>query len=275
MITSIPRYQLALLFWLGLVAAQAQEIVAHRGASHDAPENTLAAFQLAWIQGADAIEGDFWLSKDNEIVCIHDEDLERTAGKKTLVARSTYGELKKLDVGSWKHPRFAGERMPTLSQVLNTVPAGKKIFIEVKCGPEIIPPLKKVLANTTLKNNQIVIISFDENVIAGCRKAFPLLKAHWLTSFKQNKVTRKWRPSLDTVMATLQRTRATGLDCKAEPNVIKPPVVKRLRDRGLEFHCWTINEVELARRFQRLGVDSITTDRPGWLREQLGLAKAD
>ena len=72
-------------------------IVAHRGASDDAPENTLEAFHLAWLQNADAIEGDFRLTKDEQIVCIHDEDTSRTCGKKLIVAESTYAELCQLD----------------------------------------------------------------------------------------------------------------------------------------------------------------------------------
>ncbi len=85
-----------------------QLIVGHRGASHAAPENTLAAFDLAWQEGADGAEGDFRLTRDGRIVCIHDEDTERTAGKKLVVATTTLAELQQLDVGSWKDPRYAG-----------------------------------------------------------------------------------------------------------------------------------------------------------------------
>ena len=76
-------------------------LVAHRGASADAPENTIPAFQLAWEQGADAIEGDFHLTADGHIVCIHDEDTQKVAGKKLIVPESTLADLRKLDVGAW------------------------------------------------------------------------------------------------------------------------------------------------------------------------------
>lgn len=127
-------------------AARGQEIVAHRGASFDAPENTLSAFRLAWKLNADVIEGDFYLTKDEQIVCIHDKTTKRVAPKQTslTIARSTLAELRALDVGSWKHPRFANERIPLLEEVLATVPEGKRIFVEIKCGPEIIPHLKTV-----------------------------------------------------------------------------------------------------------------------------------
>jgi glycerophosphoryl diester phosphodiesterase len=79
-------------------------IVAHRGASADAPENTLPAFELAWKQGADAIEGDFHLTRDGKIVCIHDYDTQRVSGSKRVVKDSTLDELRALDAGAWFWP---------------------------------------------------------------------------------------------------------------------------------------------------------------------------
>ena len=94
----------SLLFAILLAAhpVSAQDIVAHRGASHTAPENTLAAFHLAWKQGADAIEGDFRLTKDGHIVCVHDEDFKRTANLAKHVHTLSLAEVQRLDVGSWK-----------------------------------------------------------------------------------------------------------------------------------------------------------------------------
>ena len=121
------------------------EIVAHRGASFDAPENTVAAIKLAWEQKADAAEFDVFLSKDGKIVVMHDPNTKRIGGVDRKVVDQTLAELRKLDVGRWKDARFAGERMPTLEEMLATVPAGKRVFIEVKCGPEIVPELDRVL----------------------------------------------------------------------------------------------------------------------------------
>src|SRR5262245_61979826 len=112
-------------------------IIAHRGASHDAPENTLAAFRLAWQQDADGIECDFYLTRDEAIACIHDETTKRTAGVDLTIADATLDQLRGLDVGSWKDKRWAGERIPLIEQVFQTIPKGKRIYIEVKCGPEI------------------------------------------------------------------------------------------------------------------------------------------
>ncbi|MEX0742204.1 MAG: glycerophosphodiester phosphodiesterase family protein, partial [Phycisphaeraceae bacterium] len=102
------------------------------GASHDAPENTLPAFELAWEQGADAIEGDFHLTSDGKIVCIHDFDTQRVSGSERIVKSSTLEELRALDAGAWLDPKWKDIRMPTFAEVAATVPAGKMFYIEVK-----------------------------------------------------------------------------------------------------------------------------------------------
>ncbi len=263
------------LFGGGFLFAGPPLLIAHRGASHEAPENTLAAFRLAWEEGADGIEGDFYLSKDGRIVCIHDKDTKRTAGKNVRVADSTFADLRKLDVGSWKSPKYAGERIPTLSEVLAAVPQGKLIYVEIKCGPEIVPALKPVFAASGLANEQIRVIAFDKNVIAAVKKQLPGIKAYWLTSYKQDPPAKTWKPTAESVRETLQEIAADGLGTKAEPRVVGADFVKQLREAGREFHAWTIDDVPLARRFLELGVDSITTNRPAFLRKNLQLAVPD
>jgi len=250
---------------------QAQLIVAHRGASHDAPENTLAAFNLAWEKQADAIEGDFYLTKDRQIVCIHDKTTKRVSPKQSVlkIAESTLDELRTRDVGSWKHKRYKAERIPTLKEVLATVPDGKQIFVEVKCGPEILPLLKLQLAASGLKPEQIVIICFDEAVVTQSRRMMPQYKANWLTSYKQSTFDRSWAPTRADVLNTLKRTGATGLGTKGELKVIDQPFVEAIRAAGFEFHVWTVNEAELARTFKSLGAQSLTTDRPAFIRNAI------
>lgn len=247
-------------------------IVAHRGASNNAPENTLAAFHEAWRQGADAIEGDFRLSRDGHIVCIHDKTTQRTAGVNLTVAKTSLAQLRKLDVGKWKHAKFEGERIATLDEVLGIVPPGKRIFIELKSGPEIVLPLRRVLDKAQLQPEQITIIAFDDNVIAACRKALPNITACWLTSLKRNGKTGACSPTVDSVLKTLKRIGASGMDCKAS-DCVDDDFVKKLRGAGMQFHCWTVNDAKTAHRFRSLGVDSITTDKPAMLRAALSETK--
>ena len=274
----IQRIAAASCLFLIMNAAQADRpatpdampaIVAHRGASREAPENTLAAFRLAWKQGADAIEGDFHLTADGHIVCNHDRTTKRTGTTDLVIADSTLKDLRKVDVGTWKGAQFRGESIATLAEVLRTVPDGRKILIEIKCGPEIVPTLKSNLDHCPLASDQIQIIAFNANVIAAAKLAMPEIKAFWLTSYKKDKVSGKWSPTVEEVLDTLGRTRADGLDSNANREVVDQAFVKRLREREFQFHIWTVDDPAVARHFRKLGVDSITTNRPEFLRSRL------
>jgi glycerophosphoryl diester phosphodiesterase len=249
-------------------AAPPVEIVAHRGASYDAPENTLAAVQLAWKQGADAVEFDVYLSKDGKIVVIHDKDTKRTAGVDKPVVEQTLEQLRGLDVGKWKNAKFTGEKIPTLSEVLATVPSGKRVFIEVKCGPEIVPELKRDIAAAKLKPEQSAIISFSADVVAAAKKELPALKAYWIVSVgtAKKKPKKGWTPA--ALVAKAKEINADGLDLSADAETT-PAFIKKAIESKLPVFVWTVNDVELARTMIEAGVVGITTDRPGWLRERL------
>ena len=252
------------------VEGQGPLIVAHRGASHDAPENTLAAFQLAWEQGADGIEGDFYLTRDGEVVCIHDRTTGRTAARDLVVAHSTLAELRALDVGSWKDPRFASERIPTLQQVIDTVPTGKWLLIELKAGPEIVAPVKKILDTSGLPSEQVLIIGFDERTVAEAKRCMPRVKAHWLTSYKKNPQTGRRSPTPTEIAQTIQRAGADGLGTKGDREVVTEEFLAAVRERGVdEFHVWTVDDPQDAQFFAEQGAFGITTNRPLEIRKEL------
>ena len=250
-------------------------IIAHRGASGEAPENTMVAFKLAWELGADGIEGDFHLTRDGHIVAIHDKDTNKvTKGKNKLIVKKTsLKELQGLDVGSWKNETYSKARIPTLEDVIDSLPEGKKFFIEIKCGTEIMKPLIKVIdlkvkERPILKTN-ISFISFDKDVIKSCRTQWPDIEANYLESYKKIKGISKWAPNENEVFRLLKLSLASGIGTQANKEVLNPKFIKRLRLNQLSFHCWTINDVETARHFRDLGVDSITTDFPKRIREGL------
>ena len=248
---------------------QAQHIIGHRGASDAAPENTLAAFRLAWRLGADGIEGDFHLSADGRIVCIHDEDTERVAGVKHVVSETSFADLRRLDVGSWKGAQWQGERIPTLEEVLATVPRGKRAYIEIKCGPEIVAPLLDALEIATVPLEDLVVISFHADVIAACEARMPKLKSYWLTSYKQRD-DQTWRPDADEVVRTIRRIKADGLGSKAVPEHVNEIFISTLRSRGIDdFHVWTVDDPSVGEIYKRLGTRAITTNRPSKMRQQL------
>jgi glycerophosphoryl diester phosphodiesterase len=233
-------------------------IVAHRGASSVAPENTLPAFELAWELGADAIEGDFRLTADRHIVCIHDADTARTADRNLPVSSSPLSELRKLDVGAWKGEQWRGARIATLAEVLASVPAGKKIFIELKAGPEIVPPLVTAIAASQLAVEQIVVIAFDESVIRRLKASAPGITGCWLSAFRQSEAG-VWTPSRSQVLRTLASCQADGLSSSAE---IPEEFVAAVREAGYIHDVWTVDSLIEARRFAALGSRAITTNYP-------------
>jgi len=244
----------------------AVEIIAHRGASYDAPENTVAAIKLAWEQGADSSEFDVYLSSDNQIVVIHDKDTKRTGGGvDKLVAKSTLAELQQLDVGLWKDAKYRGERIPTIADMFATVPAGKKVFVEVKCGPEIVPALDKALRASKLKPEQTPVIAFDASVIAELKKVRPDVPAYWLVSLNKKDTP---PPSVASVITKAREINADGLDLSAT-EALDEAYVKAIHDAKMPLYVWTVNKPDVAARMVKLGVKGITTDRPAWLREQL------
>ncbi len=251
-------------------AGYAQMIVGHRGASHDAPENTCASFEEAWKQGADGVEGDFYITADQQIVCIHDKDTKRTAGKNLEVTSSRLEQLKQLDFGSWKGANFKGEPIPTFAEVAACIPPDKTFVIELKAGPEIVPLLIEQLKQSDLKHEQLLIIAFDSNAVAKCKELLPDVRAHWLVGYKQDKKTGQWAPTLDTVAQTLADCHADGLGTQGETAVVTEEFISELKKRGLrEFHVWTIDDPKEARYFQKLGAVGITTNRPGLIREAI------
>ncbi len=240
-------------------------IVAHRGASRDAPENTIEAFNLAWEQGADAIEGDFHQTKDGKIVCIHDKETKSVADRNLVIGKSTLVELRKLDVGAYRGEDFKGSVIPTIAEVFSTIPDRMKIYVEVKCGTEIIPALIEEMGKSCLRREQIVIISFNERVIEEFKAKAPAYKAYWLCSFKKED-SGEIIPALETVLETLALAKADGLSSNIN---IPVPVLKSVMEHGYEWHVWTINDLETAKRFKQSGARSITTDVPGYLKRNL------
>jgi glycerophosphoryl diester phosphodiesterase len=243
------------------------DLIAHRGESVDAPENTLAAFRLAWERGAAGIEGDFRLNADGEIVCMHDDNARRTAGVDLEIAAATGAEVAALDAGMLKGEQWKGEGVPTLQQVLGTIPAHGRILLEIKDRPRLVPVLKRDLEGSELGADQIVVITFHEDVLVEVRRQLPELKALLLTGVRQG-ADGTPSPSAEELIRKLEELGARGVDAGAA-DCIDERYVEAIHARGFEFHVWTVDEVEQARRLIGVGVDSITSNRPHYLARAL------
>lgn len=242
-------------------------VIAHRGASADAPENTVAAAKLAWEQGADALELDVHLSLDGRPVVIHDSGTKRTTGVDLVVAQTHSWDLRRLDAGSFKGEQFAGERIPFLEEMLRTAPPGRPVFVEIKSGPETVPVIAAAMRRSG-KLPQCVVISFSLDVCVEAKKALPDIPVLWLRGTVTDRETGKPLPHDPAWIQTVREKGIDGLDLHWAG--ITPEFAESCAKAGVPLYAWTVNDPEEARRLHRLGVQGITTDVPSRILEALG-----
>lgn len=237
-------------------------LIAHRGASFDAPENTLSAIRLAWQQNADAVEIDVHLTRDDAIVAMHDDNTLRTAGHDAKISEQTLAQLKALDAGTWKDAAFVDEAIPTLDEILAELPQGKRLVVEVKdARTEIVPALQGVIAQSGVLPAQLLLIGFDYAQVQRLKAALPQIGVLLLHDATPS-------PTLDELIALCHDAELDGLDLHFAYPLQKADMAQ-LHTAGLQWLVWTVDDAEIARSLVEAGVDGITTNRPGWLREQL------
>ncbi len=226
------------------------DIFGHRGASGQAPENTLTAFRLAFDQGADGLELDVHLSRDGRVMVHHDPDTRRSAGQPLAIAATDSQRLRELSL-------WGGETMPYLEEVLALTPPGKGLLIEVKCGPEIVPALGAALAPA-----QAAVISFHLDVLRACRSALPGTPGFLVVDRDQ-----AGGAYSDALIELALSEGLAGLD----PNYrgIDGAFAAKVRAAGLGLLCWTVNDPAAALELAALGLDGIASDYPARMRAAL------
>jgi glycerophosphoryl diester phosphodiesterase len=228
--------------------------LAHRGANTLAPENTIVAFRKAVEVGADGIEFDVQLSKDAVAVVIHDEKLERTTDGSGLVKDYTLAELQRLDAGKWFADEFAGARIPTLDQVLDTFAGSDLVFnIELKSGIILYPGLEEtVLKAVTARKleDKAIISSFNHYSLVTCRELNQEVRIGMLY------VAGLYEPW----------NYARSLGCySVHPlfyHLQHPELVTGFREHNLPIYTWTVNETAYMEMMVAGGIEAIITDRP-------------
>jgi glycerophosphoryl diester phosphodiesterase len=236
---------------------------AHRGASRDAPENTLAAFTLAATQCADGVELDAQLCGTGEVVVLHDETLGRTTGAAGLVTQTSWQRLRTLDAGAFKGERFRGERLPLLSEVLEAVP-GLVVNVELKCEAlddggltaRAVACVREARATA-----RVLFSSFNPLCLRRARALAPEIERALL--FEAD------APWLLRSAATAPLLGAAALHPEAA--LATPAAASRWRSRGYRLACWTVDDPAQARALWDRGVTGLITNRPGALRTALGL----
>lgn len=240
-------------------------VIAHRGFSGLAPENTMSAFRKAIEIGADMFELDVLLSRDGEVVVIHDETLDRTSNAKGNVADRSLAELKKLDAGKWFSSEFEGEPIPTLEEVLKLAKGQILINVEIKTEAVTDEPrggiAEKVLALVRAHDmhDQVVISSFDPRALAQTRQLDPDIHT---ASLFDRELQKGMRPS-----EVMEEVGSNGFNLSQE--IVDASIVTECHELGRPVAVYTVNEVERMKEMLDLGVDALFTDRPDLLLELL------
>ena len=242
------------------------KVIGHRGASEDAPENTLSSVEESFKQGSDGVEIDIRLTKDNHVVCIHDKNSLRTSGELLIISETKLNVLKKLDVGSWKSKKWKNERIPLLEEVLKVIPDKKEIFIEVKTGTEIIEPLINTLNRSNINLRDVSIISFNREVIKKIKSRMNEITGNLLIAFDPEVNLEQGLGDL------LKDINADGVGAQNHQN-LNSGLVNEVHNLRKKIHVWTVNESEEANKFELMGVNSITTNRPKLIKKGLNITK--
>jgi glycerophosphoryl diester phosphodiesterase len=239
------------------------EVIGHRGASTEAPENTLAANNLAFQQKADGVEVDVRLTKDKQLVCMHDKSAFRTAGKRNLIKESTLKQLKSLDVGKWKGKKWSGEAIPSLQEVLSQMPLNKKIFIEVKEGIETIDPLIEDIQKSNLDPKYISVISFHQEVVKRVKLAMESLTVNFLIAFSGPKEFLN-----EEVLLKLLEFNLDGVGAENHLRLSRN-FVDLILEKNKKVHVWIVDDIQQAKKYKEMGLSSITTNVPGLIKSAL------
>jgi glycerophosphoryl diester phosphodiesterase len=215
-------------------------ILGHRGASGEAPENTLRAFALAAEQGADGVELDVQPSADGALVIMHDDTVDRTTNGRGRVADLTYAALAALDAG-------AGEPVPTLEEALTL--ARGRLFVDIEIKDPGVEPAVAALVDRLGMADEVAISSFYPASLAAMRATAPHLR-RWLLSGE-------WSPVVLQVALDLG---AVGV--APHHRHIDAALVEAARARGLAVVAWTVNAPADIERLLALGLDALITDYP-------------
>ncbi len=242
-------------------------IIAHRGESSEAPENTLSAINLAWARGADGIEIDVHLTKDNQIVVIHNSWTKIISGKKRRIKSLTLEKLKSLNVGRRIGNKYYSERIPTLNEVLMTVPPGKYIFIEIKCGIEIIPHLNQVLKHTHLKTDQIKLIGFGFNKMTEIKKSLPEFEVLLNRRISLGKVISR-KSYWQNLILKLKQSSLDGVNLSYTKS-LNNKLVEMLKQNKLKIFVWTVNNPNKALRLKHICIDGLMSDCTAMIKEKI------
>jgi glycerophosphoryl diester phosphodiesterase len=249
---SMPLFLLApLAVWANLSRSLTDRppvlVTAHRGHARAAPENTLSAMRKAIESGADYAEMDVQLTADGQVVLLHDRDLKRVAGVSRRLDELSYDEVRQLDVGSWFATTFAGERVPTLAEVIALCRGKIRLNIELKFfGPDrrLIRAVADILREQDFESD-CLITSLDYDALLEVKRHNPRLRTGLIVAY---------------ALGDVSRLEVEALSVRAD--FLSDEVLRAAHRHGREVHAWTVNDAGQMTRLMKRGVDNIITSDP-------------
>lgn len=215
-------------------------------------------------QHADGVEVDIRLTADKEIICHHDKNALRTTGTDRLIREMALDEVSLLECGSWFGEAWRGEKVPELTKILSILPKGKEIFIEVKTNEVIVPYLIEDIYHQKIDIDRITIISFFPEVIRRVKKHNPKLKCNLLIAFDYKQI------EVNEILDSVLSIDANGVGAQNHDR-LNEELIGSLEEIGKSTHVWTVDSDKEAERYLKLGINSITTNKPLFLRKHLKL----
>jgi glycerophosphoryl diester phosphodiesterase len=228
-------------------------VIAHRGASGHAPENTMAAFRLALEMGARAVELDVHQTLDHALVVAHDDDLKRCGRDRRRLRNLHWDEASSVEVGSWFDPAFKGERLPALEAVYDLLPPSVELHAELKHGSKVYPGIEERVVDLIHKRGALartLVSSFDHEALYSVRSLDEKVRLGYLLGLT----------TLKTAFAEMKELGAESLNLSARQTTAR--VVKAAHDRGFKVLVYTVNAPQERDRLRKLGVDGIFTNYP-------------
>lgn len=244
-------------------------VIAHRGASGYAPENTIASFNKALELKANYIELDVQMTKDRELVVIHDTNIARTTNGSGEVREFTYEELKKYDAGQWFHKKYSGQKIPTLQDVLSNYYGKVGLLIEIK-NPNLYPEIAERLATELkkhgivgLKNDKVIVQSFDIDLLKQFKKILPNIPLGLLVKFRMQGISNVQLKAWSDFVHFINPNKA----------LITKKLVKRIHAHDLRVIPYTVRDKKSIKGLMDARIDGIVTDYPDYFKNVINEVK--
>lgn len=230
--------------------------ISHRGESSDSPENTLTSFRLAGERGADGVECDLRLTADHQVVVVHDPTTIRMGSDILPIESSTYDELQKITVSGCFEVEYPGERIPLFRETFQYISAGMDYYVELKGdNPALAEAVVEIVTNSNLNSAQLVFISFSKLLISCIKQKLPQCRALWLDKLVRNDRI----VTADELLLEISDLGIDGIDGANHPD-ITPELIRNVKNAGMIFAVWTIDNPYRAARLIDMGVDVITSN---------------